>query len=892
MQDGRFDLPAKQWAALRELLDTGLALPPAQRAAWLDGLGAEHVTLAPRLRALLAHADDPRLDTLPRIETGDFAAPISQSPDPCITHVGPYRLLRQIGEGGMASVWLAERTDLLQRRQVALKLPHGAWRRAGLAERFAREREILATLAHPHIARLYDAGIAEDGQPWLAIEYVEGQRIDHYGTRQALTLPARLALLLQVMEAVAHAHARLVVHRDLKPGNILVTADGQVRLLDFGIAKLLDQDAAEETALTRDGGRVMTPDYAAPEQIRGEPSTTAVDVYALGVVLYELLTGQRPFAAQRLSRAALEQAILGADPPAPSSVATDRALRTALRGDLDTIVQKALEKDPAQRYASVEAFAADLRRHLAHEPLLARPEPAWSRLRKFLRRHRWAVGAGAALTLSLVGGTAAALWQAAQARAGRDAALRAQALAEAQTDLSDFLISELSVGQSSAAAVAVLDRAAVLARAQFPAGSAMRAELLLDVVMRLRPLGDMDRTAALLDEAEPALRAAAAADGLARLLCVRATEAARTGALEPARALLAEARLARQRITTPDSYVHTGCLLEEALVERAAGRPLQALQAAEAAVQAERHSGRGDRLFTGEVLLVLARSQNAAGRYRDAATTTGEATALLDRLGQRSSPTFRSAVTHRAMALHAGGQVLAALAAHGAEGRLDPAGPDTAPYARVRYAETLAALGRHDEALAQLARADADATALGNRSERTEIAVRRARVLTDAGRRAQADAELTRLESALPAGAAPWKSRAVLLERLHWALAAGDAARAAALLQSVQSLLAGHAGEDARAERAAHRGAAQLALLQGDRAAALQAASQALAISGRDAIEPDHGLWVAEDLLLQARAQPDAAAARRDAAQAARLAEADGGADHPVAQQARVLAQR
>jgi eukaryotic-like serine/threonine-protein kinase len=892
MQEGRFELPADQWAALRGLLDTGLALPSAQRAAWLDGLATEHASLVPRLRALLAHAEDPALDTLPRIETGDFAPPLRPLADDPGAQVGPYRLLRQIGEGGMASVWLAERTDLLQKRQVALKLPHGAWRRAGLADRFGREREILATLAHPHIARLYDAGIAADGQPWLALEHVEGRRIDRYCIDEALPVPARLRLMLQVMEAVAHAHARLVVHRDLKPGNILVTADGQVRLLDFGIAKLLDQDGADDTALTRDGGRVMTPDYAAPEQVRGEPASTAVDVYALGVVLYELLAGQRPFAAQRQSQAALEEAILHAEPPAPSSVVADRALRKALHGDLDTIAQKALHKDPAQRYASVDAFAADLRRHLAHEPLLARPEPLGSRLHKFLRRHRWAVGAGAALVLSLVGGTAAALWQAAQARAGRDAALRAQALAEAQTDLSDFLISELGVGQSNAATVAVLDRAALVARAQFPAGSAMRAELLVDVAMRLRPLGDMDRTAALLDEAEPALRAAVASDGLARLLCVRATDAARAGAMEQARSLLAEARLARQRITTPNSYVHTGCLLEEALVERAAGHPLRALQAAEAAVQSERGSGRGERLFTGEVLLVLARSQNAAGRFREAADTAGEAATLLDRLGQRTSPTFRSAATQRAMALHAGGRVLAALAAHGAEGRLDPASPDAPAYARTRYAETLAALGRHDDALAQLARADADAAAMGNRGERTEIAVRRAHASIDSGRRAEADAELSRLESTLPVGAVPWKSRAVLLERLHWALSAGDAARAAPLLKTAQSLLAAHAGEDPRAERAAHRATAELALLQGDRAAALQAASRALAIAGRDTIEPDHGLWVAEDLLLQARAQPDAATARREAEQAARLAEADGGSDHPVAQQARTLAQR
>lgn len=890
MHAGRLDLSAEQFAALRALLDTALDLPADTRAAWLDGLGAEHAALVPRLRALLANADDARLDTLPRIETGDFAPPLAQPADPSGMQIGPYRLLRQIGEGGMAAVWLAERTDLLQRRQVALKLPHGAWRRAGLAERFAREREILATLAHPHIARLYDAGIAEDGQPWLALEYVEGRRIDRYCAHEALPVPARLRLMLQVMDAVAHAHAKLVVHRDLKPANILVTADGQVRLLDFGIAKLLDHEVAEETALTRESGRVMTPDYAAPEQIRGEAASTAVDIHALGAVLFELLTGQRPFA--RPTRAAVEEAILTTEAPAPSGGVADRARRKALRGDLDTIVQKALQKDPAQRYATVDAFAADVRRHLAHEPLLARPEPLARRAGKFLHRHRWAVGGGAALALSMLLGTAAALWQAAEARVGRDAARRAQALAEAQTDLSDFLISELSAGQSNDAAIAVLERAAQVARAQFPAGSVMRAELLVDVAMRLRPLGDMSRTAALLDEAEPALRAAAAGDGLARLLCVRATEAARSGAPDRARALLAEARQARQRITTPDSYVHTGCLLEEALVARAAGQPLQALQAAEAAVQSERRSGRGERLFTAEVLLVLARSQNAAGRYRDAAASAAEATALLDRLGQRHSPGFRATATQRAIALHAGGQLLAALAAHGAEGRLDPAAPDASPYARTRYAETLAALERHDDALAQLARAEADAATLGNRAELTEIAVRRVRTLCDAGRHTEAQPQLARLEAAQPAGTVPWRMRAVLIEGLHCALAAGDASRAAALLQPARTLIGEHAGEDPRAERAVHRATAELALRRNDLGAAREAAGRALAIATRDAIEPGRGVWVAEDLLLQARAAADPASARRNAAESTRLAEIDGGREHPIARQARALAQR
>ena len=215
--------------------------------------------------------------------------------------VGPYRLLRELGIGGMGAVWLAERADGTLKRQVALKLPRAAWSR-GLAERMARERDILASLEHPHIARLYDAGTDAQGRPFLALEYVEGQPIDVYCHERALNIPARLQLLLQVAHAVAFAHSRLVIHRDLKPSNILVTADGQVRLLDFGIAKLMEGDRTQETQLTQLAGRALTLDYASPEQIRGEPIGTASDVYSLGVVAYELLAGAKTVQAQARHR--------------------------------------------------------------------------------------------------------------------------------------------------------------------------------------------------------------------------------------------------------------------------------------------------------------------------------------------------------------------------------------------------------------------------------------------------------------------------------------------------------------------------------------------------------------------------------------------------------------
>lgn len=408
-----FDLEPARWHRLRDLLDQALTRPLATRADWLHSLGPEDADLTPRLRALLAHADSGLLpETLPQIETGSFAPP-----PPMPERVGPYRLISELGRGGMASVWLAERTDMLTARTVALKLPHGAWRHARLGERLAREREILAALSHPNIARLYDAGVSADGQPWLALEVVEGERIDAWASRRSTSIRERLQLFSQVVQAVAHAHALLVVHRDLKPANILVTADGQAKLLDFGIAKLLEAGVAEETALTREAGHAYTPEYASPEQARGEALGTASDIYSLGVVLYELLTGQRPPPAGS-----------GRAPSRPSVVEGTQALR----GDLDAIVLKALEPQPAARYLTAQALAEDIDRHLQGRPVQARPANAGYLLRRFVARHALAAGASTAAALAVLGGAGVAVWQAQVARAE---ARRAEAVTAFMADV-------------------------------------------------------------------------------------------------------------------------------------------------------------------------------------------------------------------------------------------------------------------------------------------------------------------------------------------------------------------------------------------------------------------------------------------------------------------------
>ena len=436
------DLKPEEAQRLSALLDEAMDLAPEQRDAWLTDLVQREPLLCGLVTDVLASMDVAGREHL--IETSDlidrrFAQATHAEPSFEGRAFGPYRVLRLLGQGGMGSVWLAERADGLFSRQVALKLVHQSLMGgATLGERFARERAILAGLDHPRIARLLDAGVAEDGQPYLAIEYVEGTPLTDYCDAKRLALPARIDLVVQVLSAVQHAHRNLVVHRDLKPSNILVTPEGQVRLLDFGIAKLMTEGTAIETELTQVGGRALTPEYASPEQIAGDPVTTASDVYSLGVLLYELLCGNRPYQLKRDSRGALEEAILTVDAGKPSQSAitddiaharsiTAKKLRQGLGGDLDTIVLKALKKNPAERYATADAFMQDLQRYLAGEPVTARPDSAVYRARKFVWRNKFAAASSMAVFVALAVGLGVALWQASEARAQAERAEQVKA---------------------------------------------------------------------------------------------------------------------------------------------------------------------------------------------------------------------------------------------------------------------------------------------------------------------------------------------------------------------------------------------------------------------------------------------------------------------------------
>ncbi len=415
----RAGLSRADWRRLNRLLAQALELDPEQRSGWIETLPSDDRDLAPVLQDLLARASATEFGRPSTqaaagvLRTAALAAANPPAEEQPGTQVGPYRLLSELGVGGMGSVWLAERTDGSYQRQVALKLPRAEWTDRGLAERMARERAVLASLNHPNIAQMYEAGWSEDGRPYLALEHVDGTTIDVWCRDHCPAPSARVRLFIDVVRAVSFAHAKLVIHRDLKPSNVLVTTEGRVKLLDFGIAKLLsaEETTADETALTKLSGRALTLNYAAPEQILGRPVSTAADTYALGVMLFELLTGSRPYRPTRDSRGALEEAIVGVDPPLPSRVATDKTAARALRGDLDAIVLKALRKKPDERYETAAAFADDLERWLDHRPVRAQRSSGWYRLRRFLARHRFRVVAGTVAIFLLLAGSAAVLRQ-------------------------------------------------------------------------------------------------------------------------------------------------------------------------------------------------------------------------------------------------------------------------------------------------------------------------------------------------------------------------------------------------------------------------------------------------------------------------------------------------
>lgn len=419
-------IPTPHWDEIKVLFDQALELDPAHRADFLAALDTEKPELAKELRELLAETGHtPTYFEQDAIQALGFQAIVADdvvTPPP--TRIGPYRISHELGYGGMGRVYLGIRDDGQFEKQVAIKVVKRGMDTDDILTRFRYERQILASLDHPNIAQLFDGGLTEDGRPYFVMEYVAGDPITTYADHQRLTIPQRLALFRTVCRAVEFAHQNLVIHRDLKPSNILVTPDGTVKLLDFGIAKLLDDEqVAVTTPITQIHTRLLTPEYAAPEQVQGGGITTATDVYQLGVVLYELLTGRRPYQMGKRLRFEIERIIIEEEPTKPSTAVTKveqldddakpekigqerglslEALQRTLRGDLDMICLKALAKEQERRYRGVGAFAEDVRRYQQRLPVHAQPDRLGYRVQKFVRRHRVGVAAGSAIGVLLL----------------------------------------------------------------------------------------------------------------------------------------------------------------------------------------------------------------------------------------------------------------------------------------------------------------------------------------------------------------------------------------------------------------------------------------------------------------------------------------------------------
>ncbi|MBO9661965.1 serine/threonine-protein kinase [Dokdonella sp.] len=611
----------RRWLELGPLFDRAFELDAAERAHFLAGI--DDAELREALTDLLEQAG--RATPLDD-GSGRLAAALIESGLEG-RRLGAWRVGRAIGAGGQAHVFAAMRADGTYEQQAAIKILRYGLHDAYERERFARERAILARLDHPHIARLLDGGLTEEGVPWFALEYVDGQPLTAWCDERRLDLDARLALFGAICAAVDYAHRNLVVHRDLKPSNILVRGDGTLKLLDFGIARLLDDGDRDAT---RTEARLLTPAYAAPEQRDGGAVTTATDVYALGVLLHELLTGSRPHWREDASLRAASAALTGAaaQTPAQARASEPRALRKRVAGELDLILAKALQRDPAQRYAGAAELAADLDRHARGVPIRARPDSRRYRAAKFVGRHRLGLAVGAAFALAILAGLAATLWQ---ARAARVEAERADAARDFVLALFDGVTPDESKGRTVSARE-LLDRGALRLAETLNAQPELEAELSTALASAYRQLGDYARAAEL---AERALGHGDGDAARAEALVERGRIFAAQGKFEEAERDLREA-LAR----SPDRRGGIELRLAEVLSER--GRLPDARALAEAALA----RARGDDAETEmRALAALGGIRFRSGDLDGAAATLRE-TLALRRARDGETHTQTAAVEH------------------------------------------------------------------------------------------------------------------------------------------------------------------------------------------------------------------------------------------------------
>jgi len=817
----------ERWRILSPLLDQLLDLESAQRDAWLDELRRDDPCAAAELTSMLKEADaihdrgyleqaveapNPHVDPDARATSSDSDAPTMAG-----RSFGPYTLERLLGHGGMGAVWLAHRSDGRYEGKVAVKLLNAALIGKASERRFRREGEVLARLAHPHITRLFDAGVDASGQPYLVLEIVEGERIDLHCDGRRLTIEARLRLFLDVLAAVEHAHAQLVVHRDIKPDNIFVTNDGDVKLLDFGIAKLLEDDAdpiAGTTQLTREGGRLLTPEYAAPEQLLGQPITTATDVYALGVLLYTLLTGCHPLGDLRRPPAALIRAVVASSPVRLSTaghqrassdvaVATERALtperlRQRLCGDLDSIVAKALEKDPNDRYGSVGTFADDIRRHLSDQPVRARADSFHYRAVKFARRNKVPVLLSTIAVVATLTGLAGTIVQAQRATTQRDFALRQLARAAALDEFNGFLLYGIAPAGKAFTSGELMARAERVVVRAVP--DDMRTDMLVAMGGQYLAMDDDTDARRLLLEAYRASRTGGDAVTHARAACNLSKALARQESDRAESLHVFDEAMAALPDEPQYRLDRIGCLLIGSDAARAIGEAHLGVERALAARRLIATLPFPSKAIELRAAIEVAESFRVAGDFDKADVAFGEVYEQMRVLGRDDTQQAGTLLNNWGVTLDQMGQPVRAEALLRQAidiSRDDDKGVGVSPMLLTNYARVLSNLGRDDEALSYIDRAYADAKREGNElvtnmALSVQAVIRRNLGDMDGAERAL-DEVTPRLEKTLPPD--HFFFALVLSERALIAAARNDPSHAIDLVnQSVERLASGTTG--------------------------------------------------------------------------------------------------
>ncbi len=701
---------------------------------------------------------------------------------------GPYRLVRLLGRGGAGAVYLAERKDGEVEQRVAIKfLRYGAHEPA-FRDRFLQERQILAELSHPGIAGLLDAGHTEDGQPYLVMDYIDGTPIDEFAC--TLSLGGKLELFLRVCDAVSYAHRNLVVHRDIKPSNILVDRSGEPKLLDFGIAKMLEDEnrAGIATLLTLEAGP-LTPEYAAPEQMASGPVTTATDVYSLGILLFVLLTGQHPAGPGRHSYAELVKAIVETEPPRLSDVAA-RAngsvggkLGRLYRGDLDTIAAKSLKKSPAERYASVAALADDVRRYLKDEPITARPDTIAYRSAKFVRRNRVAVALAALVFVTLIAGVVGTLMQARSARAQRDFAFRQLSRAEAINDLNAFLLSDAAPSGKPFTVNELLGRAEHIVDRQH-GNDASRVELLISIGRQYVRQDETARGRPILAKAYQLSRGLADRSIRANAACGLADALARTGELPRAEKLIQEGL--GELPNEPDFVLdRVSCLMTGSSVSRERGSSEQAIARIRAAQDLLERVPFQSELLKLRAFMDLAESYRNAGKPRQAIAAFEQASTRLAALGRDDTETAGTLYNNWGVALSFAGRPLDAekvLRRAIEVSRANQTDEGVSPMLMVNYARALRELGRSAEAADYAERGYKKAQQAGHQIVVNQSLLLRSIIYRAMGNPALASEMISevepRLRHDLPAGHIAFAS--VAIERALNAQASGDSSSALA----------------------------------------------------------------------------------------------------------------